>query len=71
MVAEFARDHYHLPEGQVGDLMSRVREGDMSMILKAYEEEIKHPLRNAVKGIHTTMAHTCGQDNANIWKHIL
>ncbi|KAK4513745.1 40S ribosomal protein [Mucor velutinosus] len=50
MVAEFARDHYQLPEDQVGGLISRVREGDMSMILKAYEEEIKHPLKNAVKG---------------------
>ncbi|GAN08728.1 ATP synthase regulation protein NCA2 [Mucor ambiguus] len=50
MVAEFARDHYRLPENQVVELMSRVREGDMSMILKAYEEEIKHPLKNAVKG---------------------
>ncbi|OAD07978.1 hypothetical protein MUCCIDRAFT_158221 [Mucor lusitanicus CBS 277.49] len=50
MVAEFARDHYRLPEEQVGALMSRVREGDMSMVLKAYEEEIKHPLKNAIKG---------------------
>ncbi|CAO0792124.1 unnamed protein product [Mucor circinelloides] len=50
MVAEFARDHYQLPEDQVGSLIHRVREGDMSVILKAYEEEIKHPLRNAVKG---------------------
>lgn len=51
MVAEFARDHYQLPEDQAGSLIHRVREGDMSVILKAYEEEIKHPLRNAVKGI--------------------
>lgn len=57
MVAEFARDHYQLAEDQVGDLMSRVREGDMSMVLKAYEEEIKHPLKNAVKGIQR-LTHT-------------
>lgn len=50
MVTEFARDHYHLPEDQVETLISRVQEGDMSVILKAYEEEIKHPLKNALKG---------------------
>lgn len=51
MVTEFARDHYRLPEDQVETLISRVREGDMSVILKAYEEEIKRPLKNALKGM--------------------
>jgi nuclear-control-of-ATPase protein 2 len=50
MVAEFARDHYKLPENQVNSLIKNVREGDMSLILKAYENEIKHPLKNAIQG---------------------
>lgn len=50
MVTEFARNHYHLSDNQVDALINQVREGDLSVILKVYEEEIKHPLKNAVKG---------------------
>lgn len=40
-MAEFARDHYHFPEEKVNSLVKNVREGDMSLVLKAYENEIK------------------------------
>lgn len=41
MVVEFAKDHYHATENEVRTIMKNVREGDMSLILKAYENEIK------------------------------
>lgn len=50
MVSEFARDHYKLPEPEVTHLIQNVRQGDMSLILKAYENEIKHPIKNVVQG---------------------
>ncbi|KAI8583441.1 hypothetical protein K450DRAFT_223706 [Umbelopsis ramanniana AG] len=50
MVAEFGRDHYHFTEEQVAQLSSQVREGDLSSVLKAYEEAIKSPVKNAIRG---------------------
>ena len=41
MVAQFGRDHYHLSEAEIAQLSSQVREGDLSSVLKAYEEAIK------------------------------
>lgn len=41
MVSEFAHDHYHLSKIQVASIIQNVREGDMSLILRAYENEIK------------------------------
>lgn len=41
MVAQFGRDHYNLSDDQLAQLTSQVREGDLSSVLKAYEEAIK------------------------------
>ncbi|KAI8098649.1 ATP synthase regulation protein NCA2-domain-containing protein [Halteromyces radiatus] len=50
MVTQFARDHYHLSDDQIIRLASQVRDGDVSVVLRAYENEIKNPLRNAIRG---------------------
>ncbi|ORZ14626.1 ATP synthase regulation protein NCA2-domain-containing protein [Absidia repens] len=50
MVVEFARAHYHLSDAEITTLASQVRDGDISRVLIAYENEIKNPLRNAIRG---------------------
>ncbi|KAI7869689.1 ATP synthase regulation protein NCA2-domain-containing protein [Spinellus fusiger] len=50
MVANFARDHYTMSEADISYLSSQVREGDMSIVLKIYEQEIKSPIKNVVTG---------------------
>ncbi|KAG2180838.1 hypothetical protein INT43_008417 [Umbelopsis isabellina] len=50
MVAQFGRDHYNLSDDQLAQLTSQVREGDLSSVLKAYEEAIKSPVKNAIRG---------------------
>ncbi|KAI9485906.1 MAG: ATP synthase regulation protein NCA2-domain-containing protein [Benjaminiella poitrasii] len=50
MVVGFARDKLHLSESDLSHLASDVREGDMSVLLKEYEKEIKNPLKNAIVG---------------------
>jgi nuclear-control-of-ATPase protein 2 len=41
MVADFARDQYHLDDAQIEELTKRVREGDLTMVLRAWEQDIK------------------------------
>jgi ATP synthase regulation protein NCA2 len=41
MVADFARDEYKLDDAQVATIMQKVREGDLTMVLKAWEQDIK------------------------------
>ncbi|KAI9497369.1 ATP synthase regulation protein NCA2-domain-containing protein [Zychaea mexicana] len=50
MVIQFASDHYHLSESDAQQLVTEVRDGDLSVVLRAYENEIKHPLKNAITG---------------------
>ncbi|KAI9266830.1 ATP synthase regulation protein NCA2-domain-containing protein [Phascolomyces articulosus] len=50
MVLQFASTNYHLSESEAQDLIAKVRDGDLSVVLKAYENEIKHPLKNAITG---------------------
>ncbi|CAM0140907.1 unnamed protein product [Umbelopsis sp. WA50703] len=50
MVAQFGRDHYNLSDDQLAQLTIQVREGDLSSVLKAYEEAIKSPVKNAIRG---------------------
>ncbi|KAI8336994.1 ATP synthase regulation protein NCA2-domain-containing protein [Chlamydoabsidia padenii] len=50
MVVQFAKDHYRLSEPEIAQLSSQVRDGDVSLVLRAYENEIKHPLKNAIRG---------------------
>ena len=41
MVLDFARDRYGLSSDDTNVLSTQVREGDMSLVLKAYEHEIR------------------------------
>ncbi|KAG0165135.1 Nuclear control of ATPase protein 2 [Apophysomyces sp. BC1034] len=50
MVVDYARDHYHFGADEILQLSAQIREGDMSLILKAYEQEMKRPLKNAITG---------------------
>jgi nuclear control of ATPase protein 2 len=58
MVAEFGRDHYHFTEEQVAQLSSQVREGDLSSVLKAYEEAIKVSDLQVERHMLHTLSHT-------------
>jgi nuclear-control-of-ATPase protein 2 len=35
---------------QIAELTQRIREGDLTPVLRVYEEEIKQPIRSAVTG---------------------
>ncbi|KAI8140932.1 ATP synthase regulation protein NCA2-domain-containing protein [Fennellomyces sp. T-0311] len=50
MVLQFAQDHYHLTPSDAQQLAEQVRDGDLSVVLRAYENEIKRPLKNAITG---------------------
>ncbi|GMK59437.1 hypothetical protein CspeluHIS016_0800430 [Cutaneotrichosporon spelunceum] len=50
MVLDFGRDVYHLNDSQLADLRIKVESGDMEEVLKAYENEIQHPIRSALFG---------------------
>lgn len=41
MVVQFAKEHYSLSDQEIVQLGNKVRDGDMSVILRAYENEIK------------------------------
>lgn len=49
MVADFAKDQ-KLPADAIESVARRVREGDMSLVLGAYEQDLKSPLKSAVTG---------------------
>ncbi|CAO3642350.1 unnamed protein product [Mucor hiemalis] len=50
MVVGFAKDNLHLSQDELAKLALDIREGDMSVLLKEYEKEIKNPLKNFVTG---------------------
>ncbi|GAA93400.1 uncharacterized protein L969DRAFT_96075 [Mixia osmundae IAM 14324] len=50
MVADFGRDEYKMSEAQIAEIASKVREGDLTTVLQAWEKDIKNPLRSAVTG---------------------
>ncbi|KAI9028196.1 ATP synthase regulation protein NCA2-domain-containing protein [Phycomyces nitens] len=50
MVINFAKDNCHMSDVDIARLPSQIKEGDMSLILKAYEQEMKNPIKNAVAG---------------------
>ena len=41
MVLDFARDNLQLDPGEFTGLSKKVREGDLSVVLKVYEQELK------------------------------
>ena len=50
MVADFGRDRYRWDPEQVRLAELKVREGDLTEVLRAWEQEIKTPFRSAVGG---------------------
>lgn len=54
MVIDFAVQHpengTQLTETQVAELKAKVREGDLTPVLKAYEREMQSPIKNAIMG---------------------
>ncbi|KAK9694804.1 Nuclear control of ATPase protein 2, variant 2 [Basidiobolus ranarum] len=50
MVLNFAKKHSQLDEFQFNVLTHRVRDGDLSVVLRKYEEEIQNPFQNAIFG---------------------
>jgi len=41
MVIDFAKKQYDLTEGQLAELTEEVRDGDLSIVLRAYENELQ------------------------------
>jgi nuclear-control-of-ATPase protein 2 len=51
MVVEFAVDNTgNLNDTQIQELKAKVREGDLTPVLMAYEKDMKKPFFGAVKG---------------------
>ncbi|CAO3650213.1 unnamed protein product [Cunninghamella blakesleeana] len=53
MVIQFAKEKhgmYQLSDQEILQLGAKVRDGDMSIVLRAYENEIKNPLKNVIRG---------------------
>ncbi|GAA5911094.1 hypothetical protein JCM6882_006874 [Rhodosporidiobolus microsporus] len=50
MVLDFARDEYRLPADELAALSEKVRSGDLTPVLKAWEKDIKSPIKSAVSG---------------------
>ncbi|KAF9199378.1 Nuclear control of ATPase protein 2 [Haplosporangium sp. Z 27] len=50
MVLDFGKEHYHMASDELGLLSKAVHNGDISMIMRAYEQELKTPLKGAVAG---------------------
>ncbi|KAF2761043.1 NCA2-domain-containing protein [Pseudovirgaria hyperparasitica] len=53
MVVDFAVDHPEGPalnETQISDIRARVKEGDLTTVLKAYEKDMQRPFIGTVKG---------------------
>lgn len=57
MVVDFALDQpttaigtSQISESQIADIRAKVREGDVTPILRAYEKDLRHPLKGVVQG---------------------
>jgi nuclear-control-of-ATPase protein 2 len=50
MTVDYARDHSLLSDTDLAQLPSRVRDGDLSIILQAYESSIRSPIKSVVAG---------------------
>ncbi|KAG0660854.1 Nuclear control of ATPase protein 2 [Rhodotorula mucilaginosa] len=50
MVVDFARDEYKLGPEQLQVLAQQVRAGDLTPVLRVWEEDIKSPIKSAVRG---------------------
>ncbi|KAG0199325.1 Nuclear control of ATPase protein 2 [Mortierella sp. GBA30] len=50
MVLDFGREHYNLGQEDLAALSYAVHNGDISVVMRAYERELKTPLKGAVIG---------------------
>ncbi|KAG0268644.1 Nuclear control of ATPase protein 2 [Actinomortierella ambigua] len=50
MVIDFGKQHAHLSDEQLKAISEAVQNGDISIVMKAYEKELKTPLKGAVAG---------------------
>lgn len=50
MVVDLGRDYYHLSGDQLDELKKQVETGNMSAVLKVYEQEMQSPIKNALTG---------------------
>jgi len=54
MVVDFAVQHPEngtpFSEAQIADIRSKVKQGDLTPVLKAYEREMQNPIKNAIAG---------------------
>lgn len=50
MVVDFGRDQYGLTGDQLTELAQKVKVGDLTTVLRVWEEDIKSPIRSAVSG---------------------
>lgn len=54
MVVDFAVQHPEngtaFTETQIADIRSKVKQGDLTPVLKAYEREMQNPIKNAISG---------------------
>ncbi|KAF9361697.1 Nuclear control of ATPase protein 2 [Mortierella sp. AD094] len=50
MVLDFGKEHYRLASDELAILSRAVHNGDISMVMRAYEQELKTPLKGAVVG---------------------
>lgn len=50
MARSLASDHLRYTSSQLDDLSAKIRLGDLTPVLKLYEEDIKSPFKSAVGG---------------------
>ncbi len=50
MVVDFSRDNGVTDPVELGKVVEKVQRGDLTTVLKKYEEELKHPITNAIVG---------------------
>lgn len=50
MAVDLSRDRLSLNESEVQQLSERIRQGDLTPVLRIYEEDIKTPVRTALTG---------------------
>ena len=56
MVLEFAKDH-GIGSEQVSQVIESLHQGDMSIVLQSYEQDMKSPLKTAVTGMSSYYLH--------------
>ncbi|CAG8824190.1 28704_t:CDS:2, partial [Racocetra persica] len=50
MVLDFARDQKQFTAEEINEISKRIQDGDLSLVLKAYEQELKNPVKSTLTG---------------------